>query len=138
MQYTVTVKLLFPSGLVEWAVRYVVEASCESDAVLNVKIRLAADAEFKDCVLIEARVWEYQSGDEHKFVLDKERWELEEETKTAPARIARALDRMAENMAGEQVKLAPTKNSTGLGYIILIIANLAATVALLILKITEG
>lgn len=138
MQYTVTLKLLFPSGLVEWAVRYVVEAACESDAVLMAKMRLAADAEFEDCVIIEARVWEYASGDEHKFVLDKERWELEEETKTAPARIARALGRIAESMTWRRVNVEPTKNSIGLGYIILIIANLAATAALLILKIAEG
>ena len=98
MQYTVTLKLWFPDGTIRWAVRYYPEASNESDALLFVKLQMVRNGEFKDCKIIEARIKKFEEKDLYTFVDDTNNWDSEEKNKTAPADIARALNRIANNM----------------------------------------
>lgn len=99
MQYTVTLKLWFPDGTIRWAVRYYPEASNESDALLFVKLQMVRNGEFKDCKIIEARIKKFEEKDLYTFVDDTNNWDSEEKNKTAPADIARALNRIANNMS---------------------------------------
>lgn len=139
MDYTVTLKLWFPDGSIRWAARYChIEAPDESNALLYAKIRLANDTELKDCKVIEARIKEYEEKDSFTFVADKERWELEEENKNAPALIARALYGITDNGGIMQANAKPADNKTGSRCVALLIANLALIAVLLILKIIEG
>lgn len=98
MKYTITLKLWFPDGTIRWAVRYYPEASNESDALLFVKLQMVRNGEFKDCKIIEARIKEFEEKDLYTFCIDTDRWDSEEKNKTAPAEIARALNRIASNM----------------------------------------
>lgn len=99
MQYTVTLKLWFPDGTIRWAVRYYPEASNESDALLFVKLQMVRNGEFKDCKIIEARIKKFEEKDLYTFVDDTNNWDSEEKNKTAPADIARALNRIANKMS---------------------------------------
>ncbi len=98
MKYTVTLKLWFPDGTIRWAVRCYPEASNESDALLFVKLQMVKNDEFKDCKIIEARIKGFEEKDLYTFCIDTDRWDSEEKNKTAPAEIARALNRIADNM----------------------------------------
>lgn len=134
MDYTVTLKLWFPDGSIRWAVRYCcIEAPDESNALLYAKMRLANDTELKDCKVIEARFKEYEGRDSFTFDADKERWELEEENKNAPALIARALDKMSRSYSVP--KTTPKRHRD---IYILAVINLGLSLVLMLLLILKG
>lgn len=136
MQYTVTLKLWFPDGTIRWAVRYYPEASNESDALLFVKLQMVRNGEFKDCKIIEARIKKFEEKDLYTFCIDKDRWDSEEKNKTAPADIARALNRIADNMRDFRQSPAPVVQKENMTpYITVAIICSVTTVVLSILSL---
>ena len=114
MKYTVTLKLRFPDGTIRWAVRFFPEAANESDALLFVKLQMTRSDDFKDCKIIEARIEEFEEKDLYTFCIDTDRWAAEEENKTAPAEIARALNRISDNMRDFRQSPAPIIQEKGI------------------------
>lgn len=108
MRYTVTLKILYPDGYVEWGSRIVVDnAEDAATATEKAKTVIMKSVAFKDCQVVDTRASEYKQGDEKRLTYDKQRWELEEEKEKAPANIARALNRIASNMRDFKQSPAP-------------------------------
>ena len=97
-KYTVTLKVQHEDGFVSWDARIVVDAEDPASAEKLASEIVMKSQDMLDCSVVEFRTSEYLEGEEKRFSYDAERWRLEEETKTAPARIARALDRIADKM----------------------------------------
>lgn len=113
MEYTVTLKLLYPDGYRDWGVRMGVDAGDEKEALQKAQERLKANEHYSECKILEYRIKPYEERDSYTFVYDTDQWRLEEENKTAPAEIARALNRIADNM--RDFRQSPTPIIQGKG-----------------------
>lgn len=106
MKYTVTLKILYPDGYVEWTARMAIDdVDTAEEASEKAKTVIMKSVAFKDCQILDTRVSEYKQGDEKRLTYDAQRWQLEEEKENAPANIARALNRIASNM--RELKQSP-------------------------------
>lgn len=108
MKYTVTLKILYPDGYVEWTARMAIDdVDTAEEASEKAKTVIMKSVAFKDCQVVDTRVSEYKQGDEKRLTYDAQRWELEEEKENAPANIARALNRIASNIRDLKQSPAP-------------------------------
>ena len=115
MKYTVTLKLLYPDGYAGWETRTITaDAIDEADAVARAKKLVKKIERYKECQVIDQRVTNYREGDECKFSYEAKCWTLEEENKTAPAEIARALNRIADNMRDLKQSPVPVVQEKGI------------------------
>lgn len=115
MEYTVTLKLQYKHGYNGWGVRYhKIEAADESAAYLIAREKTRSSQIFSECKILDYRIKPYEEGDEDTFVYDTDQWSLEEENKTAPAEIARALNRIADNMRDFRQSPAPVVQEKGI------------------------
>lgn len=137
MKYTVTLKILYPDGYVEWTARMAIDdVDTAEEASEKAKTVIMKSVAFKDCQILDTRVSEYKQGDEKRLTYDAQRWQLEEEKENAPANIARALNRIASNMRELKQSPAPVvqKEDTKPYFIVAIICS-ALTVVISILSL---
>ena len=132
MKYTVTLKLAFPDGHRCWACRMYPNADDEAEALREATELLRDSSQYKECMIIEHRIKPFEDRDTYTFTYDTNLWTLKEENENAPAEIARALNRIANNIGKVQMCLPPDRPQNS-GTIFSIITTISSAVMLAIL-----